>query len=107
MQAARERRKRRMPRMAASHHLLHWYAARMGELLPLRFRARAFLPDATLVLLPLYEDGTQAEVLLRRRGQEAALGRVALTALPRIRRRPRRLLLRAPTGLLLERDVVL
>ncbi|MDO9712293.1 PilN domain-containing protein [Paracraurococcus lichenis] len=97
----------RGPVAGIGRELWRWWAARMTELLPARWRAPASLPDATLVVLPLTADSARAEVVLRRRGRETPLGQVALAALPGLRRRPRRLLLRAPPGALLEREVAL
>jgi general secretion pathway protein L len=95
--------------------MLTWWAERMRELLPPRLRAGATPPNALLATLrsPASGDTPEADFALRRRGTETALGRfsldaAALAGLPAaLRRRPHRVTLRPPPGMLLEREVVL
>jgi general secretion pathway protein L len=99
--------------------LLSWWLAQMRSLLPARLRAGGQPPDALLVTLPdpgaspgASPGGAEVGIARRRRGRETSLGRIDLASaspagMAALRRGTRRILLRPPPGMLLEREVVL
>lgn len=86
-----------------------WWARQMRGLLPRRLWPDSSQHDALLVEVQL----AQLQLSLRRRGREASLGRFGMTksglaeAMRSLRRRPRRVILRLASGVLLERSVEL
>ncbi len=86
-----------------------WWARQMRALLPRRLWPDARHQDALLVT----EVGAHFQMTLRRRGHETSLGDYGMTgpslaeAVQSLRRRPRRVVLRLASGVLLERSVEL
>lgn len=86
-----------------------WWARQMRALLPRRLWPDSRQHDALLVTLQL----AHVDLSLRRRGNETSLGRFGMTesglaeAMRSLRRRPRRVILRLDSGVLLERSVEL
>ena len=90
--------------------LAQWWAARMAELIPQRFRSADRDSADALLAVPLGQDA--AQLILRERGQERPLGSIVLddgaaAALAGLLagRKPGMTLLRLPADMMLERDV--
>jgi general secretion pathway protein L len=94
---------------------LHWWAARMGELLPDALMQRPSVLSDAVIVVPEAEPGEPATLLLRHNRQESRLGvfvagltgREALRALLNRQAGRREVRLRPPAGALLERQVTL